>query len=200
MKYFVSLIIFFSILVNPISTHAEEVILAGGCFWCLEHDLESLEGINSVNSGYSGGALQNPSYENHNGHQEVVLVDYDSTVISLSEILRLYLRNVDPLDGGGQFCDRGDSYKPVIFFDNQEEEKDAKGALVSASNELGVPLEEISVELKSKSPFWLAEDYHQDFAERNEFKYKFYRFSCGRDQKLDQLWGDNARSINMWSE
>jgi len=200
MKYIVSLIILFSILINPINTYAEEVILAGGCFWCLEHDLESLKGINSVNSGYSGGALQNPSYENHNGHQEVVLVDYDSTVVILPEILRLYLRNVDPLDGGGQFCDRGDSYRPVIFFDNEKEEKDAKRALVSASNELGVPFEEISVELKSKSPFWLAEDYHQDFADRNEFKYKFYRFSCGRDQKLDQLWGDNARSINIWSE
>ena len=200
MKYIVSLIILFSILINPINTYAEELILAGGCFWCLEHDLESLKGINSVNSGYSGGALQNPSYENHNGHQEVVLVDYDPTVVTLPEILRLYLRNVDPLDGGGQFCDRGDSYRPVIFFDNQKEEKDAKRALVSASNELGVPFEEISVELKSKSPFWLAEDYHQDFADRNEFKYKFYRFSCGRDQKLDQLWGDNARSINLWSE
>ena len=200
MKYIVSLIILFSILINPINTYAEEVILAGGCFWCLEHDLESLKGINSVNSGYSGGALQNPSYENHNGHQEVVLVDYDPKVVTLPEILRLYLRNVDPLDGGGQFCDRGDSYRPVIFFDNQKEEKDAKRALVSASNELGVPFEEISVELKSKSPFWLAEDYHQDFADRNEFKYKFYRFSCGRDQKLDQLWGDNARSINLWSE
>ena len=200
MKYIVSLILFFSILINPINTYAEEVILAGGCFWCLEHDLESLKGINSVNSGYSGGALQNPSYENHNGHQEVVLVDYDPKVVTLPEILRLYLRNVDPLDGGGQFCDRGDSYRPVIFFDNQKEEKDAKRALVSASNELGVPFEEISVELKSKSPFWLAEDYHQDFADRNEFKYKFYRFSCGRDQKLDQLWGDNARSINLWSE
>ena len=200
MKYIVSLILLFSILINPINTYAEEVILAGGCFWCLEHDLESLKGINSVNSGYSGGALQNPSYENHNGHQEVVLVDYDPTVVTLPEILRLYLRNVDPLDGGGQFCDRGDSYRPVIFFDNQKEEKDAKRALVSASNELGVPFEEISVELKSKSPFWLAEDYHQDFADRNEFKYKFYRFSCGRDQKLDQLWGDNARSINIWSE
>ena len=200
MKYIVSLIILFSILINPINTYAEEVILAGGCFWCLEHDLESLKGINSVNSGYSGGALQNPSYENHNGHQEVVLVDYDPTVVTLPEILRLYLRNVDPLDGGGQFCDRGDSYRPVIFFDNQKEEKDAKRALVSASNELGVPFEEISVELKSKSPFWLAEDYHQDYADRKEFKYKFYRFSCGRDQKLDQLWGDNARSINLWSE
>ena len=126
------------------------MILAGGCFWCLEHDLESLEGINFVQSGYSGGVLQNPTYENHEGHQEVVLVNYDSKIVSLPEILRLYLRNIDPLDGDGQFCDRGDSYRPVIFFKNSIEESDAKKSIISASNELRVPLEKISVELKSK--------------------------------------------------
>ena len=200
MKYLFSLIIIFSILINPVNTLAEEVILAGGCFWCLEHDLESLDGINSVKSGYSGGDLQNPTYDNHSGHQEVVLVDYDSKSVSLPEILRLYLRNVDPLDGEGQFCDRGDSYRPVIFFNDSKEENEAKSALVNASKELGVPLEKIYVELKSKNQFWLAEDYHQNFADRNELKYKFYRFSCGRDQRLDNLWGDKARSIDIWSE
>ena len=200
MKYFLPLIIAFSILINPLSTLAEELILAGGCFWCLEHDLEYLKGINSVQSGYSGGDLQNPTYENHNGHQEVVLVNYDSQLVSLAEILRLYFRNIDPLDGQGQFCDRGDSYKPVIFFEGKIEETDASNAIISASKELRVPFEKISVELKSKSQFWLAEEYHQDFAERNELKYKFYRFSCGRDQRLDKLWGDNARSTNLWNE
>ena len=200
MKYFFSLIIVFSILINPVNTLAEEVILAGGCFWCLEHDLESLDGINSVKSGYSGGDLQNPTYDNHSGHQEVVLVDYDSKSVSLPEILRLYLRNIDPLDGEGQFCDRGDSYRPVIFFNDSKEENEAKSALVNASKELGVPLEKIYVELKSKNQFWLAEDYHQNFADRNELKYKFYRFSCGRDQRLDNLWGDKARSLDLWSE
>ena len=200
MKYFALFIIVFSILVNPINTFAEEVVLAGGCFWCLEHDLESLKGITSVESGYSGGDLQKPSYENHAGHQEVVLVNYDSKIVNLSEILRLYFRNIDPLDGGGQFCDRGDSYRPVIFFDDLDEENEANYAIISASKELNVPLEKISVELKSKTQFWLAEDYHQNFANRNELKYNLYRFTCGRDQKLDKLWGDNARSKNVWSE
>jgi len=200
MKYFLPLIIVLSILINPVKILAEELVIAGGCFWCLEHDLESLKGVNFVESGYSGGNLQNPNYENHEGHQEVVLVNYDSQVVSLPEILRLYLRNIDPLDGKGQFCDRGDSYRPVIFYKNSIEKSDAENALISASNELRVPLEKISVELKSKGRFWLAEEYHQDFAERNELKYKFYRFSCGRDQRLDKLWGDNARSINLWSE
>ena len=200
MKYFLPLIISLSILINPINTFAEEIILAGGCFWCLEHDLESLDGINFVQSGYSGGDLQNPTYENHVGHQEVVLVNYESKLVSLPEILRLYLRNIDPLDGKGQFCDRGDSYRPVIFYNDSIEKRDAENALFSASNELRVPLEKISVELKSKSQFWLAEEFHQDFAERNELRYKFYRFSCGRDQRLDKLWGDNARSRNIWNE
>ena len=200
MKYFLPLIIAFSILINPLNTLAEELILAGGCFWCLEHDLDSLKGINFVQSGYSGGVLQNPTYENHEGHQEVVLVDYDSQLATLPEILRLYFRNIDTLDGEGQFCDRGDSYRPVIFYKDSIEKSDAENALFSASKELQVPLEKISVELKSEGQFWLAEEYHQDFAERNELKYKFYRFSCGRDQKLDKLWGDKARSKNLWSE
>ena len=200
MKYFLPLIIALSIFISPVNAFAEELILAGGCFWCLEHDLESLNGVKTVLSGYSGGDLPKPTYENHVGHQEVVLVNYDSNIINLSEILRLYLRNIDPLDGGGQFCDRGDSYRPVIFFENIAEEKEAKDALIAASIELGVPLEKILVELKQKREFWQAEDYHQNFANKNELKYKFYRFSCGRDQKLDKLWGDNARSINLWSE
>ena len=200
MKYFLPLIISLSILINPINTFAEEIILAGGCFWCLEHDLESLDGINFVQSGYSGGDLQNPTYENHVGHQEVVLVNYESKLVSLPEILRLYLRNIDPLDGKGQFCDRGDSYKPVIFYKDSSEKSYAEKALFAASNELRIPLEKISVELKSRGQFWLAEEYHQNFAERNELKYKFYRFSCGRDQRLDKLWGNNARSTNLWSE
>ena len=200
MKFLFSLFLVFSIFINPINTFAEEVVLAGGCFWCLEHDLESLRGINSVISGYSGGDLQNPTYENHKGHQEVVLVNYDPEVVTLSDIHRIYFRNIDPLDGEGQFCDRGDSYRPLIFFENSDEKNEARKSLLSASKELGVDLEKINVELKPKSKFWEAEAYHQDFANRNELKYKFYRFSCGRDQQLDKLWKENARSINVWSE
>ena len=200
MKYLFPFILAFILLINPLNTRAEEVVLAGGCFWCLEHDLDSLNGINSVKSGYSGGGLQNPNYENHDGHQEVVLVNYNPNIVSFDEILRLFLRNIDPLDGGGQFCDRGNSYKPVIFFNDTNEENESRSALVNASKELAVPLNKILVEIKPKNKFWLAEEYHQDFAEKNEIKYKFYRFTCGRDQRLDKLWGDNARSTNLWTE
>ena len=200
MKFLFSLLIILSFIINPIKAYSDEIILAGGCFWCLEHDLEYLEGVDFVKSGYSGGDLINPSYENHNGHQEVVLVNYDPQIVSFDEILRLYLRNIDPLDGEGQFCDRGDSYRPVIFYQNSIEENLSNNALISASRELNVPIEKIKVELKSKNKFWLAEDYHQNYAENNEFKYKFYRFSCGRDKRLDQLWGENSKTSNEWSE
>ena len=200
MKYFFSIFVLISVIINPLNVYAEEIVLAGGCFWCLEHDLESLAGVNNVESGYSGGELINPTYENHNGHQEVVLVDYLPEQVKLEEILRSYFRNIDPLDGGGQFCDRGDSYRPVIFFDNKDDEKIASYALNAASRELSVPLQEIQVELKKRSQFWIAEDYHQNYADNNELKYKFYRYACGRDKRLDQLWGKNARSLNSWSK
>ena len=200
MKYLLSLLIILSIITNPTKAYSDEIVLAGGCFWCLEHDLEYLEGVDFVKSGYSGGDLNNPSYENHNGHQEVVLVNYDPKIVSLDEILRLYLRNIDPLDGRGQFCDRGDSYRPVIFYQNSFEENHSNDALIAASRELKVPIKEIKVQLKLKNKFWLAEDYHQNFADNNEFKYKFYRYSCGRDKRLDQLWGENSKTGNEWSE
>jgi len=200
MKFLLSLLIILSILSSPIEAYSDEIILAGGCFWCLEHDLEYLEGVDFVKSGYSGGDLNNPSYENHNGHQEVVSVNYDPKKVSISKILRLYLRNIDPLDGKGQFCDRGDSYRPVIFYQNSIEANLINDALISASRELKIPIEKIKVEVKSKNKFWLAEDYHQDFADNNEFKYKFYRYSCGRDKRLDQLWGKNSKTYNEWSE
>jgi len=200
MKNLFSIFIIFLIFVNPIRLNANEIVLAGGCFWCMEHDLESLRGIDNVKSGYSGGDILNPTYENHEGHQEVVLVDYDSNVIKLETILRSYLRNIDPLDGEGQFCDRGDSYRPVIFYEDLDEADESKNALISASKELGVSVDKIKVELKARNKFWVAEEYHQDFAKNNELKYKFYRYACGRDKRLDQLWGEKAKKPIAWSE
>ena len=200
MKLIFSIIVILTIFLNPLNVGAEEIVLAGGCFWCLEHDLESLMGVNSVKSGYSGGDLINPSYENHIGHQEVVLVDYEPEIVSLDDIFRLYLRNIDPLDGNGQFCDRGDSYRPIIFYKNSVEEKKANNALDSAALELSVIRDRIKVELKPKDKFWIAEDYHQDYALKNSVKYKIYRYACGRDQRLDQLWAEKARKIDFWSE
>ena len=200
MKNLFSIFIIFLIFLNPIRLNANEIVLAGGCFWCMEHDLESLRGIDNVKSGYSGGDILNPTYENHAGHQEVVLVNYDSNIIELETILRAYFRNIDPLDGEGQFCDRGDSYRPVIFYADLDEADESKNALISASRELGVSVDKIKVALKSLNKFWVAEEYHQDFAKNNELKYKFYRYACGRDKRLDQLWGEKAKKTIAWSE
>ena len=169
---------------------SEEAIFAGGCFWCLEHDLEKLDGVVSAESGYSGGALTNPTYENHSGHQEVVKVSFDPNVISYKDLLQQYWINIDPFDNEGQFCDRGDSYKPVIFTSNQQQESDAKESQEIISVALNVPLDQLKVDIIDSKAFWIAEKYHQDFAVKNSLKYNFYRTSCGRDNRLRKVWGE----------
>ena len=195
-KIFKRLIVF-SILLQlliacPLQAFAEseEAIFAGGCFWCLEHDLEKLDGVVSAESGYSGGDLINPTYQDHSGHQEVVKVIFDSDIISYKDLLKQYWVNVDPFDNNGQFCDRGDSYKPVIFTSNQEQKRDAKESQETISVGLNIPLEQLKVDIVESKVFWLAENYHQDFAVKNPLKYNFYRTSCGRDNRLKKVWGE----------
>ena len=180
------------LIISPVKVLAEsqEAVFAGGCFWCLEHDLEKLDGVISAESGYSGGDLINPSYENHKGHQEVVKVTFDSNIISYKELLNNYWINIDPFDANGQFCDRGDSYRPVIFTANNYQETEAKETKASISHDLNVTLDELMVDISDLKIFWIAENYHQDFAEKNPLKYNFYRSSCGRDKRLRQVWGD----------
>ena len=195
-KIFRTLIVFCMLvqllIVSPIKVFAqsEEAIFAGGCFWCLEHDLEKIDGVLSAESGYSGGDLTNPTYENHSGHQEVVKVSYDSDVISYKDLLKRYWINIDPFDDQGQFCDRGNSYKPVIFTSNQEQKSDAIETQKTISDVLNVPLEQLKVDIIDSKAFWIAETYHQDFAVKNPLKYNFYRTSCGRDNRLKKVWGD----------
>ena len=195
-KIFRTLIVFCMLvqllIVSPIKVFAqsEEAIFAGGCFWCLEHDLEKIDGVLSAESGYSGGDLTNPTYENHSGHQEVVKVSYDSDVISYKDLLKRYWINIDPFDDQGQFCDRGNSYKPVIFTSNQEQKRDAIETQKTISDALNVPLEQLKVDIIDAKAFWIAEKYHQDFAVKNPLKYNFYRTSCGRDSRLKKIWGD----------
>ena len=183
----------FQILIMcPVKVLAEsqEAIFAGGCFWCLEHDLEKLDGVLSVESGYSGGDLNNPTYDNHIGHQEVVKVSFNSDIISYKDLLKNYWINIDPFDDNGQFCDRGDSYKPVIFTSNEEQQREAKESQENISLALNIPLDQLKVEVHDAKNFWIAEKYHQDFAVKNPLKYKFYRTSCGRDNRLKKVWGE----------
>ena len=180
------------LIASPVKAFAEseEAIFAGGCFWCLEHDLEKLDGVVSAESGYSGGDLINPTYQDHSGHQEVVKVIFDSDIISYKDLLKQYWVNIDPFDNNGQFCDRGDSYKPVIFTSNQEQKRDAKESQETISVGLNIPLEQLKVDIVESKVFWLAENYHQDFAVKNPLKYNFYRTSCGRDNRLKKVWGE----------
>ena len=190
------------LLAGPAHAAVEEAVLAGGCFWCLEHDLETLPGVLEAESGYSGGRVSNPTYRQVSGggtgHQEVVRVRFDPAKISYPTLLRAYWRNVDPLDGGGQFCDRGSSYQPVIFTKGEQQREQAQASLKAAARELGQPASAIRVQIKPLNRFWPAEGYHQDYAELNSVKYRYYRWACGRDRRLDQVWGSQARSRAAW--
>jgi len=186
----------------PALAATEEAVLAGGCFWCMEHDLEDLPGVLDVESGFSGGKLAQPTYHQVSaggtGHQEVVRVRFDTTKLRYDALLRAYWRNIDPFDGGGQFCDRGESYKPVIFTTTAAQAVEARNSLVAAARELGRPTSALKVAIRPLSRFWPAELYHQNYARRNGLKYKYYRWSCGRDRRLEQVWGKRARSGTRW--
>ncbi len=185
-------VLFQLLIICPLQVYAEtkEAIFAGGCFWCLEHDLEKLDGVVSAESGYSGGDLKNPTYENHNGHQEVVKVRFNTDIISYTDLLQNYWINIDPFDDGGQFCDRGNSYKPIIFTSTEDQEREVKESKKNISRELNISIDQLKVETVKAKTFWIAETYHQDFAEKNPLKYNFYRTSCGRDNRLKKVWGE----------
>ena len=180
------------LIFSPPKVFAEtqEAIFAGGCFWCLEHDLEGLSGVVSAESGYSGGDLVNPSYGNHSGHKEVVKIIYESKVISYKELLNNYWINIDPFDDNGQFCDKGSSYKAAIFTSNNDQAIEANESKEIISEKLNVPIDQLKVEITQSKRFWVAEKYHQNYAEKNPIRYKFYRTSCGRDKRLKKIWGN----------
>jgi peptide-methionine (S)-S-oxide reductase len=189
--------------VAPARAAVEEAVFAGGCFRCLEHDLEHLPGVLEAESGYSGGRVERPTYgqvsAGGTGHQEAVRVRFDTARISYPTLLRAYWRNVDALDGEGQFCDRGSSYRPVIFTRGEGQEQQARNSLQAAARELGRPPAALRVQIKPLQRFWPAEGYHQNYAELNALKYRYYRWACGRDRRLDQLWGQRARSRAAWA-
>jgi len=181
----------------------QEAVLAGGCFWCLEHDLETLPGVIEAISGYSGGTLANPTYKQVSaggtGHQEAVLVRFDPERISYGTLLRAYWRNIDPSDGDGQFCDRGSSYRPVIFTSGLQQAQQAAASSRQAAAELRRPERTLAVTIQPLKRFWPAEAYHQNYAERNVATYTYYRWACGRDRRLNAVWGGRARQALPWS-
>jgi peptide-methionine (S)-S-oxide reductase len=167
-------------------------IFAGGCFWCMEPPFDELEGVLSTTSGYTGGDVENPSYEDVSaggtGHLEGVRVEYDPARIDYRTLLEVYWRNIDPLDDGGQFCDRGSSYRSAIFYADQEQMRLAEQSRM-ALEAAGRFEEPIVTRILPASEFYPAEAYHQNYYRENPLKYKYYRYRCGRDDRLDELWG-----------
>lgn len=180
-------------------------VVAGGCFWCVEKDFESVPGVASVVSGFAGGKTADPTYKQvtagGTGHYEAVQITYDDTKISYAELLNRFFRSVDPTDAGGQFCDRGDSYRTAIFVKDPAERAAAQAASAEAEQRLGAP---IATKILAAGPFYPAEDYHQDYYKSGDIiitrfgprtkasAYKLYREACGRDARVRQLWGSEA--------
>jgi peptide-methionine (S)-S-oxide reductase len=175
---------------TPQPTNQAVATFAGGCFWCTEADFDKVPGVLSTTSGYIGGKIGNPTYEQVSaggtGHAEAVEIVYDPGKVSYDELLSYYWRHVDPTVKNRQFCDVGDQYRTAIFVHGDEQRRLAEASKKKIEAQLKQP---INTEIVSAGPFYKAEDYHQDFYQKNPVKYKFYRWNCGRDQRLEQLWG-----------
>ncbi len=186
----------------------ETLTVAGGCFWCVEADFESVKGVREAVSGYTGGTTQNPTYKEvtrgGTGHYEAVQITFNNSVVTRDQILDLFFRSIDPTDAGGQFCDRGESYRTAIFVSNPAQKAAAERAKSEAAAELG---RQIVTPILGDAPFYKAEDYHQDYykgtklvltrfgPKRQSEAYKRYRKACGRDARVEQLWGSDAPFI-----
>jgi len=182
---------------------AETAIVAGGCFWCVESDLESLPAVREVVSGDAGGTTQNPTYRNYDdgGHREVAKVDFDESRLSYRDLIGIFLRTIDVTDAGGQFCDRGHAYTTAIYPLDDRQAEEAKAAIADAEKDLG---KKIVTPVEKPAVFWPAEDYHQDYYKssvrtltrfgyvKRSDAYKGYRKGCGRDARVKAVWGAEA--------
>jgi len=183
------------LLSTPTASAAEtaRATFAGGCFWCMEPPFDKLDGVISTISGYAGGHLANPTYEQVSsggtGHAEVVQVTYDPAKITYRKLLEVFWKNVDPTDAGGQFCDRGDQYRTAIFFENETQQREAEASKKELEDS-GRLRHSVVTEIVPLEAFYPAEGYHQDFYEKNPRRYKSYRWGCGRDRRLTELWGE----------
>lgn len=182
---------------HPTASHAEHeqvATLAGGCFWCTESDMEKLDGVIDVVSGYSGGNVDNPTYKQVSsgttGHIESIQVTYDGDKLSYEQVLDHFFRHIDPTDDGGSFVDRGNQYRPAIFYHDAQQKQIAE-RFMQEIDQAGIFHKPLKTELIAFKKFWPAEEYHQDFYKKSSLRYKYYRYASGRDQYLDQIFGDD---------
>ncbi|HWC07245.1 MAG TPA: peptide-methionine (S)-S-oxide reductase MsrA [Gemmatimonadota bacterium] len=172
-----------------------QATFAGGCFWCVEEAFDKVPGVVSTTSGYTGGRTPDPSYDQVSaggtGHAEAVWVVYDTGVTTYEKLLEAFWRNIDPTDGGGQFCDRGDSYRSAIFTHGEEQARlaEASKRALDASGRFDEP---IATAVVPAGPFYPAEEYHQDYYRKNPVRYKLYKWNCRRAQRLEQIWGEQS--------
>ena len=166
---------------------------AGGCFWCMEQPFETLDGVTEVISGYTGGTVANPTYKQvgggRSGHKEAIQVTHDPARITYQRLLDVFWRNVDPFDAGGQFCDRGQEYATAVYAGDPEQRDLAERTKAAVQERLGKP---VVTEVVEAGPFHRAEEYHQDYAALNPIRYRYYRYACGRDARLEKVWGEEA--------
>jgi peptide-methionine (S)-S-oxide reductase len=189
MRILLALSLTFAAWAMPAAAETKTAIFAGGCFWCVESDFDNVPGVLSTASGYIGGENQSPTYENHPGHREAVRIEYDSAKTDYNKLLTAFWHSVDPLDGGGQFCDRGHPYTTAIYAVGDADLAAAKASKDAAEKELG---QKVATEVASAPQFWAAEDYHQDYYKKNPVRYKYYRYACGRDARVEEVWGNKA--------
>ncbi|MDB2415225.1 peptide-methionine (S)-S-oxide reductase MsrA [Rickettsiales bacterium] len=175
---------------NAMTDKNQTAIFAGGCFWCMEKPFDKIDGVISTISGYAGGHVDNPTYEQVSsgttGHMEVLQVTYDPSKVSYKTLLDIFWRNIDPLDAYGQFCDKGEQYTSAIFYKNEEEKKIAEQSKKDIAKILNAS---VATKIVEDATFYPAEDYHQDYYQKNPIRYSFYRGRCGRDDRLEELWG-----------
>ena len=173
-----------------------KAIFAGGCFWCVEADFDKVPGVLSTTSGYIGGTVKNPTYQQVSGgttgHAEAVEVVYDPGKVTYAKLLDTFWRNIDPLAKDKQFCDSGNEYRSAIFYLDDEQKKLAEETKKTVEAKFAP--KQVYTQIVKATEFYKAEDYHQDFYKKNESRYKFYRWNCGRDQRLEQLWGKKEQS------
>lgn len=194
MKFFyllLSFVFFSSFIVEENHNDNETATFASGCFWCTQHDFDHLKGVLATEAGYTGGDQVQPTYEQvssgKTGHVEAVRLHFNPSIISYQELLDFYWKNIDPTRNDGQFCDKGNQYRPVIFYHNENQKKLAEASKEKIIRESKI--QPVLVDILPAKEFYPAEEYHQSYYKKNPVRYKFYRYYCGRDKRLEELWG-----------
>ena len=195
MKKIIAIILFLFLILTPnayAQSNIKTATFAGGCFWCMEPPFDQVEGVLSTTSGYTGGKVKNPTYKQvsrgKTGHAESVEIKYDASKVSYQDLLDVFWVNIDPTVQNRQFCDIGNQYRSAIFYQDEQQQKLAQASKAKIENKLN---SKVYTQIVSASEFYPAEEYHQDYYQKNPLRYKYYRFGCGRDKRLAELWGES---------